>query len=898
MRLSVGVRSRPPIVITAVVHKNLASAEGYFSEHLSRNDYYTAGEVQPGRWIGLGSARLKLSDAVTQEAFVALCENRDPASHSRLTQRSQAEGDRRVFYDFTCSAPKSVSVMAVTFNDPRLVAAHEEAARVAFAELEAFAATRVRRSLKSSDRTSGNLVAAEFLHTSSRALDPQLHTHFTVFNATWDAVEHRWKALQAGAMYAAVRYATQVYRNELAWQIQRIGYQTVTVGNGFEIAGVHESVLKKFSKRSAERDRVVSEMESKLGRTLSKDEVAFAVHRSRPRKITGISTEDLRTRQLQELDPIDRQTLHQLRDSAREGTGHHQAEESSALNFAVAHVFERRSVVPAQDVLEAAITRRHGTVNLSRLKAMMASHPDLLSTDQGLSTRANLEQELDLILEVRRGKGSSAPIRPDFVPHSTLAFDQVSALRRLLQGVDRIQGLRGLAGSGKTTVLRELARAGGEAGIPLRFCAPTAAAAEVLRSEGLDAATVARVNQLPPDPKAITVVDEAGALGLSDLHCLLQKSGRVILCGDTGQHASVARGDALRILEEHSPLTVVELTRIRRQRRPEYRAAVEKAAQRDSRGAFDLLERMGAISSMPTDQVHQEAARLYTDNRIQDRSALLIAPTWSEIDALTRHVRDSLKERGLLEREERAIPVMRSLSWTLAQTADVASYRPGLWLRFHHARGSFAKNETAEVIAVGATLRVRCSDGAERDLDIRRYAGGVEVGERHDLAVSVGERLLLRSNSPGIINGELVEVRGFEGTNIRLKDGRTLGPGYRTFTHGYALTSHAAQGKTVDEVILVATARSLPAVHREQFYVSISRGRDQCRILTDDLALLRGHVGRSSRRIAAIETKPQKNRHRRLLERGLAWLRELRRRLRIGKRAGQRRAPTSPHVSV
>ncbi len=108
-----------------------------------------------------------------------------------MTQRTQKEGQRRVFYDFTCSAPKSISVLAIALEDNRLVEAHEAAARIAFGELETFAGARVRKPGRQRDRTTGNLVAASFLHDSSRALDPQLHTHFTVFNATFDDSQER-----------------------------------------------------------------------------------------------------------------------------------------------------------------------------------------------------------------------------------------------------------------------------------------------------------------------------------------------------------------------------------------------------------------------------------------------------------------------------------------------------------------------------------------------------------------------------------------------------------------------------------------------------------------------------------------------------------------------------------
>ncbi len=162
-------------MFTVVAQKNLGDAESYFDEHLSQNDYYAAGEIRPGQWIGAGAERLGLKGEVTREQFHALCENQNPETGERLTQRQLKEGQRRVFYDFTCSAPKSVSVLAVTMDDDRLVTAHEEAARLAFRELETFAATRVRKQGNQKGRITGNLTAAAFTHTSSRALDPQLH---------------------------------------------------------------------------------------------------------------------------------------------------------------------------------------------------------------------------------------------------------------------------------------------------------------------------------------------------------------------------------------------------------------------------------------------------------------------------------------------------------------------------------------------------------------------------------------------------------------------------------------------------------------------------------------------------------------------------------------------------
>jgi conjugative relaxase-like TrwC/TraI family protein len=878
-------------MFTAVAQKNLADAEGYFDEHLAQNDYYAVGEVRPGQWIGAGAERLGLNQNVTREQFHALCENQNPNDGERLTQRQQAENVRRVFYDFTCSAPKSVSVLAVTLDDQRLIEAHEEASRIAFRELETFAATRVRKQGNQKDRTTGNLVAAAFTHTTSRTLDPQLHTHFTVFNAAFDETERCWKALQAGGMYDAIRYGTAVYRNELAKRIQQIGYRIVSAKHGFEIEDVSDAVLKRFSKRSQEAKKVVQEMEAKLGHKLSNNAVALAVHQSRAKKIKGISTMEVMERQLEQLSPDEQQSLQTLRASAHPSSLPHIAlVESHAFNHAVAHVFERKSVVPEHELLNVALSHRLGAVDLNRLKATVRHSDELVKTERGLSTKEILAAELNLIQTVNTSCDTVAPLHPGYYAADWLGEDQQRAIYHVLRTSDRITGLRGLAGTGKTTALRELVAACKAAKIETLFCAPTAAATDVLRKEGFEAVTLQSLLLSKPSltKDKLVVLDEAGAVGIDDLKRLFDvaRDARIVLSGDTGQHASVARGDALRLLERHSDFKSGQLTAIRRQRKAEYRKAVELAAQKRTVEAFAQLERMGVVNELSGDRLHDSAAKSYVKALAENRSALLVAPTWAEIEAVTEKVRAELKSSGRLALEEKEFSVFDSLSWTEAQKRDARQYRPGMTIRFHRGKGGFAKNETVAVVAVeNGALKIQRADGSENVFPLGQ-GFALDVGEQRKLQVAAGDKLLLQANAmvgrKRFVNGELVEVKTIRGDSVVLADGRMLPKNYRTFTHGYAVTSHAAQGKTVDEVLVVASAHSLPAVHQEQFYVSISRGRDACRVFTDDTELLRSHVTRSSARLAAIEAGPairQRDFLKTVLQRGNRFLKQFRLRI-------------------
>src|SRR5665213_2603139 len=877
-------------MFSAVAHKNLADARKYFDEHLAQNDYYAAGEIRPGQWIGVGAERLGLKENVTREQFHALCENQNPNDGERLTQRSQKEGQRRVFYDFTCSAPKSVSVLAVTLDDPRLIEAHEEAARLAFRELETFAATRIRKEgVENSDRVTGNLLAAAFVHDSSRALDPQLHTHFTVFNATFDGPERCWKALQARGMYDAIRYGTAVYRNELAKRVQQIGYGIQPAKHGFEIEGVGDETLKRFSKRAQQRDAVVKEMEAKLGRKLSNDEISHAVHQSRAKKIKGIATAEVRQRQLSQLSADERKSLQALRASARPSSLPRIAlVENQALNHAIEHVFERKSVVPEHELLSVALSHRLGAVDLDHLKGAVKYSAELVRTERGLSTKQILATELDLIQTVNAGCDSVAPLHPGYRPADWLGEDQRRAIYHVLRTSDRITGLKGLAGSGKTTALRELVAACKEAKIEPLFCAPTAAATDVFRKEGFEAKTLQSLLLSKPvlTERQLIVLDEAGAVGMDDMKRLFDgaRDARIILSGDSGQHASVARGDALRILERHSNFKSGQLTAIRRQRKAEYRKAVELAAQKRTVEAFAQLERMAAITELAGDELHGSAAKSYLKALAESKSVLLVAPTWAEIEAVTEKVRAELKSSGRLALEEKEFQVFDSLSWTEAQKRDARQYRPGMVIRFHRRGHGFEKGETVAVVAAANdSLKVQHADGSENIFPLGAGFASFDVGEKRKLKVAADDKLLLQANAVAVrkhfVNGELVEVKAVQGDSILLADGRVIPADYRTFTHGYAVTSHAAQGKTVDEVLLVASSRSLPAINQEQFYVSISRGCERCQIFTDDSDLLRSHITRSSARLAAVEAMPQRDFLHTILRRGNRFLKQFRQRI-------------------
>jgi conjugative relaxase-like TrwC/TraI family protein len=857
-------------MFTGKPQKNRGAATTYFDEHLSHNDYYTQTETQAGQWIGVGCERLGLrpGEVVTRDAFLKLCDNLDPETGQQLTLTTIK--DRRIFFDFQCAPPKSVSILAVTMNDQRIIEAHQEASTLALRELERFAATRIRKGgIEDKDRLTGNLVGAAFMHTSSRALDPQLHTHFVLFNATWDKTEQRWKALQTSGMFDAIHYGTEVYRNELVKRLQGIGYKIRQTSSAFEIEGVEPELIERFSKRSKERDAAVAKEQLRLGRKLTKDEVANVVHQTRPKKLKGASDEQVRRQQLGEIGFFEKRALRKVvagadgrpKDFAqRVGT-------DEAVEHGLAHVFERNSVAPEHRILEAALVKGRGQLDLAQLKEKLAADDHLVRVGSEYSTRHILSRELALIRSVNAGIEAVAPVTRHYEAPAYLGHDQRKAVAHVLTSPDRVTGFRGLAGSGKSTALVELAQTLHRQGFEAVFCAPTASAADTLRRDGLeDAMTLERFysdlrTRSRLSPRSVVVLDEAGAVGLESMAKLFdlaeRKDFRVVLCGDTGQHSSVTRGDALRILEQYSGYRFSELTTIRRQKPAAFRQVVELAAAKQTDKAFAKLLELGAVTEALTDdgQLYQRAANAYLSATKQGRSALLVSPTWAEIEAVTDKVRDTLKAQGVLGQHEEAVTIFDSLSWTEAQKKNASQFVPGQRLRFVRPTKHFDRGDTVEVVAtVQNGLRVRRADGVEVNFTPASATASFDVGEARELKVSPGDWLLLQANhGKDFINGERVQVREIQNGRIALADGRSLPAGFNAFTHGYAVTSHSSQSKTVDEVLLVASSRSFGAVNREQFYVSISRGRERVHVFTDDADLLARRVTDSHTRKAAVE---------------------------------------------
>ncbi len=849
-----------------------AQAAAYYEQ---ADDYYTA-DRSPSQWSGQAAAALDLEGVVKPEDFRRMLDGTLPNGE----QLHNAAAGRRGGTDLTFSAPKSVSIQALAGGDVRLLTAHETAVARALDHAETLAACRVTADGVTTRQTTGVLAVAQFRHDLSRAADPQLHTHSVVLNVTQRA-DGQWRALDNEPLYRNKMLLGALYRSELAKEVQALGYEVrITHGDGrFELAHVSNEQLKVFSQRS-------NAIEEALQRQGLTREDASAKQ---------LQTVALQTRQGKET--LDRGALHaEWRERAREAglnldarptTGvaadpQRQASHAErAAHFAAAHLMEREAVVPRMDLERAALERGVGRTDLQAIRGAIeqaVKRGELIrqavQTPAGaverFTTPAAQQRERDILALEAAGRGQAAPLMAREAVQASLAGktlndDQRGVVQQVLTGADRVAGVQGRAGTGKTTTLRAVHDLASAQGAKLVGVAPSAGAARELAATGIASQTLAALHTrgyAGLDQRTLLVVDEAGMVGARDMHALLtaaDKAGaRVLLVGDTQQLKAVAAGKPFAQLQA-AGMATAELREIQRQQEPALKAAVELAASGQVQASLARIEHHVVEIERHQDR-HQQIAAEYTALTPQQRErTLIVAGTHLAREAINDQVREAIGLKG----QGHELIMLSSKDLTEAQKLRTVSYQAGDVVRADRdykqlglERGDFAR----VVDGRAGVVTLERTDGQRvewRPVNQPHLTAFTE--QQRELAPGDVVRFTHNDHRNGIVNGERATVASIDTEQGRIvldkPDGTRLaqridGPLY--LDHGYAQTVHSAQGQTCERILIDAPASS--ATNNESaYYVAISRATHEAKLYTDDAQRLPEALSREDGKTAALE---------------------------------------------
>ena len=475
-------------------------------------------------------------------------------------------------WDMTFSAPKSVSLEALYRGRRAVMHAHDAAVRATLDWIEkehlqtrGYDPATGRRPRLAAD----GMIAATFRHMASRNNDPQLHTHAVVANMTRN-MDGAWRSVEPMLLKRNRRVFGAWYRNDLARRLRDLGCELTptTVGGlpSFEISGWSREWLDAFSTR---RQDILTHMADE-GRAYTTANAQAAALVTRGKKAEPVRGELVKLwhRRAERLGLVEEPR------SAAPPTAM-RLSPLEAVWQAMEHLEERQCVFRRTDLLAAALGRdpgRHSHEELEAAIDRLRRDRHLADTSSGdLTTRQTLRAERAVIAAMREGRSAPLANAQDVTAQldaTSLTDGQRNAVRTILLTDNRIVGVQGFAGTGKTRMLKEVVRLAEDR--PVIGLAPSSAAARVMALEaGIGTTTLqwmlARYGHLADGPDleearkrfrgAVIVVDEASMIGtvqMRDLQRVAERIGaaRLALVGDRLQLRSVEAGQPFRLLQE------------------------------------------------------------------------------------------------------------------------------------------------------------------------------------------------------------------------------------------------------------------------------------------------------------------------------------------------------------
>jgi conjugative relaxase-like TrwC/TraI family protein len=829
----------------ANVKSGLAAATYYEST----DDYYFK-DCSPSSWYGAGAKALGLVGQVNHEVFTNLLEGHLPDGSSL----HNAAAGRRAGTDATFSAPKSVSLQSLVGGDQRIIMAHRIAVDRTLAYAEQFSACRVTRSAATVSERTGTLLVARFDHDLSRTCDPQLHTHCVLINATLRE-DGEWRALDNQFIYRRKMLLGAYYRAELARELLALGYgiRLTNLDGRFELSHIDDAQVCAFSSRSNEIEAYLKD------RGLTRNQAPAEL-----KKLIALITRVKKTE-------VDRSQLLQVWSELSDlnainyqPANHHESLVADPdcsqriLQDAIAHLSERKAVFDHIALSATALAAGVGRLTLPDVEHAIDQAIEsgvLIRVGENYTTNEMLRLETEILAMELAGRESMAPVfkglRIDLESRlSGLSDGQRAAALGILISRNRVTGIQGRAGTGKTTLLREAAAIALAAGYQIKGLAPSASAARELETAGIGSETIAAFGRRTDkrlSARTLLIVDEAGMASNRQMHSIMaaatEAGCRVVLVGDTAQLKAVEAGKPFAQLQSAGMHTSL-VSEIQRQKNSNLKRAVELSVDGQVGMAVELLKKEVKQISDSNDrfeQIAQDYAALTVDEREQ---ALVVAGTRWARSEINQRIRSKLGLAGsgmlyvLLERKDHTASQLRSiLAYESGDIMIAESDYKSLGLR---------RGESARVIGrSGAEVILQRSDGKQvawkpvSTTNLKAY-----TSVQRELAVGELVRVTTNDRQNGLTNGDIGRVlildSGSYSLTLALKDGRKVVLDSRKplpLTHGYCSTVNSAQGQTCERVFVEAETNSLTA-NRSTFYVAISRARQFVTIYTDDREML------------------------------------------------------------
>jgi conjugative relaxase-like TrwC/TraI family protein len=872
----------------------------------AEQNYWKQGDTIQGEWQGKLAEKLGLAGLVGAQEFARLSEGQHPATGEQLVRhrkvheyqsedgKTVAPVEHRAGWDATFSAPKSVSLTALVGGDNRVREAHREAVSVALNELERYTQARIGGNRPA--EATGQFVVAKFEHDTARPVDgyaaPQLHTHAVIFNMT-ERENGQMRALQERGFFDSQSYATAIYQSHLMYQLRSLGYEIEPGRSGApEIKGYTQKYLDASSPR---RQQIVEA----LGRSgfIGPEAAQIAAHNTRDKKMimspAGVMAahRQIASEFGDQADKVVAEARERRQGQLQEQPVEERRQRAhSAVTFARDRSFEREAVMDERSLFVDAMRRGMGETTYPEVRASFEARiasgefrivaGEKHDTGRQFTTAETIKAEREIVQKMRAGQGRAPQLMsvqqaiPLTEARPQLNRAQRNAIEQVLTSHDRVQGLQGVAGAGKTTTLAIIRQGALHNGYAVEGFAPTSRAARQLRDADIAADTLqgflARVHRQAADPdgKHLYMIDESSLASTRQMRDFLAKIGpqdRVLLIGDTRQHQGVDAGKPFEQLQQ-AGMQTAQLDQIVRQKDPELLKTVELLSKNETARGVQMLQQQGRVTEIADPEQRIETiAKSYAAH---PESTIIVSPDNASRRAINQAVRRELQALGTLDRDDHSMGVLTPRSdMTGADRTWAVRYQAGDVL--HYTRGSkelgIEAGSYAEVVTADPNenlVTVKKQNGEQVTYDPSRLRG-ISAYHAIERDFSIGDRIQFTAPNREleIANrdlGTLQQVDADSKMTVRMDgdgdkmvsfDPREM----RHFDHGYAVTSHSSQGLTAERVLVNIDTDVNPELMNSRFaYVSVSRASHDVHIYTNNMAALGESLSRDVNKSTAL----------------------------------------------
>tara|TARA_R110002033_G_C3896713_1_gene239577 strand:+ start:3455 stop:6034 length:2580 start_codon:yes stop_codon:yes gene_type:complete len=782
--------------------------------NLAAEDYYLKGGEPPGVWVGAGAKILKLKGKVEASELNHIMDGFTPEGKQALCQQTGKQ--HQSGWDLTFGAPKSISVLWAAAHDElkaEIQKAQLYAVKMAMAFIEENAAY-TRRGAQGSEREKvAGLVTALFEHSTSRALDPHLHTHAVLANIA-PREDGTWGTIDSRTIMNWQKAAGMIYKASLAGSIRELGFETEADNDSFKVKGVSEKICMHFSKRSQQITKALKKAGIKSRTSKAGDIVALATRDTKTKidrpalfkkwqmelSSNGLDSnvvDKLRLTkiQLSEIDPFEMKTF----------------DEQQLLS----ELTENNSTFRLQDAFfhagKLSIQHNQANNNFQYAVQQAIQSKDAISLgvdwkhNQLFTTKTVIETEQIMVDTAKRLRSSEYSKTNDSVINRIidnqpfdLSEEQRFAVLNVCDG-SQLSILQGSAGSGKSASMlsvRDVYKAQNKQVIGAAIS--KAAANNLAQEADIECHTIARLlldlnSKKPPLTRGdVLIVDEAGQLGtfqMKELLCFSENIGfKVILVGEDKQLDAIQHGGVLRYLSSPEIIGTTRVETIRRQTESWDRKAVADFRDGYAHQALAQYSQRGQLYFADND----EAAKVSLINAWSefrhlspDKKSLVIAQSWNDVIQLNNQMRRVLQSEGLVGHDN--IPV----------------------------KGTVSERDIEFNVSVGERIRFTKNDYN------RKYTNG-DIGTVTKVQLMDDGDIWLRVH---LDSGRQTQFMLSDYCN---EDGRAY------LTQAYAQTVYSSQGLTMDGDVFVYYTQNMDRAHS---YVSCSRHKDKAHIFANSQEL-------------------------------------------------------------